>query len=353
MIKNMLFSRAYPSYMIFFVTAKCNMKCQHCFYWQEINSLNPELDLGEIGKISHSLPNLFFLRITGGEPFLRGDLEEIVGCFYRNSSVRRVGISTNGSLNERTVKFANDIAGRFPGLQIEIGISIDHLYEKHDAIRCSPGAFKNAMGTYDNLLAVKKKYPNLTLGFLVTLMKDNQDSLEDIFKYLQEKKPDGIGLNIIRGKPKDAAQIEVDIGKYDKFRHLLNQYNFASPSKRSFMQRLRIAKTILSQDAIISMVKNNRAQLECLAGERIAVLYPDGNVCACELLGDRIGNIRDYGYDFKKLWKAESRKKITQNIRGNKCFCTHECFITADLIFSLKGMLKVFFKTLFNRHKKN
>jgi len=346
--KNILLPRGYPSYLIFFVTAKCNMKCQHCFYWKDINSSKPELNLEEIEKISLSLPSLPFLRITGGEPFLRNDLEEIAGCFYRNSSLRRISLSTNGSLNERTIKFAEDIAGKFPDLQIEIGISIDGLHEKHDAIRCSPGAFKNAMETYDNLLNVRAKHRNLTLGFLITMMKNNQEGLADIFKYLKEKKPDGIGLNIIRGKPKDLSQIEVDIEKYDKFRHLLNEYNFGSFSKRSFTERMRIVKTILSQDAIIAMVKKNKAQFACLAGEKIAVLYPDGTVSACELQGGCIGNIREYDYDFQKIWKTQSRKNIAQNIGRSKCFCTHECFLTANLIFSLRGILKIFFKTLFN-----
>jgi len=349
-IRNVLLPSGYPPYIIFFVTARCNMKCKHCFYWQDISGNKNELSIEEIEKMSRALPDMFFIRITGGEPFLRKDLYQIVGSFYRNNSIRRIGITTNGLLTDEIAEVTSRIAGNFKDLCFDIGISIDNLNEKHDAIRSCPGAFNKAMNTYDELMKLKEKNANVSAGFLITMMKDNQNELKDIYQYLKSKCPDGMGLNIVRGGPKDSSQLDVDIEKYDEFRHLINEYNFRNYSGRRFsFCRMRAIKTVMSQDTIINTVKKKKAQFVCPAGEKIAVLYPDGNVSACEMLDSTIGNIRDYNYDFKQLWRANKRKTIVRGIKKTKCFCTHECFVTAGLIFRLKNLFKIMIKTCLSR----
>lgn len=348
LVKNILWFKPYPPYIIFFVTSRCNMRCKHCFYWGNINSVDGELKSTEIEKITKSLPYLSFLRITGGEPFLKSDLYEIVESFYRNSSLRRISINTNGSLTGEAIRLVDSLTENLPDLNIEIMISIDHLHEAHDRIRCSPGAFNLAMKTYDGLVKIKGMNHSLRLGFLITMMKDNQDDLDSIYSYLKSKNPDSISLNIVRGSPKDISQVQVDIEKYNSFRNSLNSYN-KNYARHSFLERMRLAKTILSQNYIIKMIKEGKPQFTCLAGDKIAVLYPDGRVCACELCANDMGNIRDYNYNFQKLWKTSIRKEICARIRKEKCFCTHECFITASLIFRLKSIIRIFFMALLRK----
>src|SRR3989338_3896529 len=96
-LKNSLFryvrlGRAYwssvlPTYMVFFVTARCNARCEHCFYWREVESADSSLELSfsEIKKISGNLPGLAQISLTGGEPFLRKDFSEIIKVFYQLS----------------------------------------------------------------------------------------------------------------------------------------------------------------------------------------------------------------------------------------------------------------------------
>jgi len=326
------------------------MRCSHCFYWEDLNAKKLELNLTEIEKISKSLPGLFFLRLTGGEPFLRDDLSEIAGCFYRNSFLRRLGISTNGVLTEQIIRFVEAV-DNLSGLNMEIGISIDGVKERHDSIRGCPGAFEKAMYTFEKLSEIKKKTNNLRLGFLMTMTKDNQNELIEVFNYLKGMDPDSVGLNIIRGNPRDSSQLDIDIGKYDKLRSLLNQYNFRSSANKSFIYKMRLIKTVLSQDAIIDIVKNKRSRLTCLAADKIAVLYPDGEVSACELKRYSFGNIREYSYSFRKLWATQKRKSISLGIKKRKCFCTHECFITASFIFSLWNMIKIFILSLIKADK--
>jgi MoaA/NifB/PqqE/SkfB family radical SAM enzyme len=320
------------------------MKCVHCFYWKDLNSCKNELNLEEIERISRSLPDLFFLRLTGGEPFLREDLYQIIRLFHENSSVDRIGISTNGFATSEIIGITDQVVNSLKKLSFEVGISIDNLYEKHDNIRSCPGAFGKAMDTYDRLVKIREKNTNLNIGFLVTVMQDNQYDLNKIFQYLQPKKPDSIGVNIVRGRPKDISQLNIDIEKYDEFRHFINRYNFSNYSNHSLSEKMRLIKTITSQDTIIDTVRSRKARFTCLAGEKIAVLYSGGDVSACELLDSvvgNIGNIRDYNCDFQRLWRTNKRREITRGIKKSECFCTHECFITANLIFRAGKLFQI------------
>jgi len=330
-----------PQYIIFFVTARCNMQCKHCFYWGDVNTKKDELTLEEIEKISRSLPHLFFLRMTGGEPFLRDDLYQIVELFYQNSAIRRIGISTNGLLTGQILETTERVIGAFKDLHFEVGISIDHLHEKHDKIRSYPGGFKKAMHTYDELLRIRERNSNLRVGFLTTMYRSNQHDLDRIYRYLISKCPDSIGMTLIRGNPRDDSMLDIDIEIYNAVRHLLNEYNLKNAIKASWVQRLRVAKTLLSQEIIVDIVRRKKEKIKCLAGRHIAVLYPDGDVSACELIKSHLGNIRDHECSFNKLWKESRRKKIVQHIWQRQCFCTHECFITASLIFSLTGIYRI------------
>ena len=76
-----------PNYMILFVTGRCNLRCPHCFYLDEIEaaSKEKELRLDEFEKISKSLPRLLQLTCTGGETFIREDIDKIAQLFYQNA----------------------------------------------------------------------------------------------------------------------------------------------------------------------------------------------------------------------------------------------------------------------------
>ena len=101
-----------PAYLVYFITDACNAKCKHCLLadgahpgWEEPSMAfrKQELSLEELDKITASMGkgSLMFLLPTGGEPFLRKDIGEIVKIFHKNTGVRNVGIPTNGSTTAR------------------------------------------------------------------------------------------------------------------------------------------------------------------------------------------------------------------------------------------------------------
>lgn len=344
--------------MIYFVTKSCNCTCAHCFYWESLNKPRPkELTLAEIDKITESLGPLLYLRLSGGEPFVRKDLFELVDLFTKKCRPHYIGIPTNGFFTERILEFAERSSAL--DTRVEIGISIDDLGEYHDKIRGPKNLFKTAMETFEQLKVIKAKIPNLSVGFISTVMKSNNGRLFELFEYLKNLNPDSIACNIIRDDTKIKEEKEIDQGACQRFSDLCDRYNHERLGDRpDFFSRIREAKTLYGHQIRRKTVETNAFQIPCVAGDKIVVMYAEGEVHPCETLGYEIGNIRDYGYDMRKLLQSDRAKAIRQKIIKEYCFCTHECFTTASIVFSKKQMAKVFTRTLsephtFNPHSKN
>ena len=118
-----------PTDMCIIVTYRCPMQCQMCNIWQNPTNKDKEITPAEIEK----LPKVKFINITGGEPFIREDLEEIVEVAFRKSP--RVVISTSGWFEERIIHLAE----KFPNIGIRI--SIEGLSQKNDELRGRQGGF--------------------------------------------------------------------------------------------------------------------------------------------------------------------------------------------------------------------
>ena len=97
------------------ITYRCNARCTMCNRFKQPSEPEDEISLDTIRK----LPPMWFTNITGGEPFLREDIEEIVGILLEKSD--RIVISTNGFFTDRIVKLAK----KYP--QVGIRISIEGL----------------------------------------------------------------------------------------------------------------------------------------------------------------------------------------------------------------------------------
>ena len=76
--KSVLKKNQLPSYFIFYPTSRCNLNCSHCFYHDSLNKRFNELSLAEIDSFTKTMDPLLSLVLTGGEPYLKHDLAQIV-----------------------------------------------------------------------------------------------------------------------------------------------------------------------------------------------------------------------------------------------------------------------------------
>ena len=94
------------------VTYRCNARCNMCNRYKAPSRADEEISIDTIKK----LPQMYFTNITGGEPFIRTDLKEIVRELYKKSD--RIVISTNGYFTDRILDHCKD----FPTIGIRISI---------------------------------------------------------------------------------------------------------------------------------------------------------------------------------------------------------------------------------------
>jgi len=330
---------ASPLYFVYFVTERCNARCKHCLLGQKRADPTGELTIDEIAKVSASMGDMLFFTPTGGEPFLRRDLSEIVHIFHVNNHALNVGIPTNGSMPGRVLNSVKTMLEENPDLDLHIDVSIDGLPELHDEIRQVPGLFHRAIETYKALRELEHFYPKFSTCIQVTVSAFNQHQLLDLYDYLKRK----VGVNTVftlltRGEPRDPAAKNFDISKYEEFHRVLEEDNkrliLSGYYKMPFSDVLN-AKRIVRPRIIAKTVRENRYQIPCYAGTLGGAMFSKGQVLPCELRWrDVIGNVRDVDYDFMKLWLSPKADEIRRDIRKNKCFCTYECFLTINILFN-------------------
>jgi len=340
--KKVIFKKnAMPVYLIHFVTEVCNLRCSHCFdfFYEQGPKRKPhELSLDEIDRMTRSMGELLFLLPTGGEPFLRSDLPQIIELYYKNCRLRNVGMPTNGSLPDRVVAGVEEILARCPELHFGLDISIDGVGSDHDTIRSQKGLFEKCIATYWRLKDVEKRHQNFKVCVEVTIQKCNENKLDQIYDYfVHELKTYNVLVRIVRGKPRDPVEKNIRLSAVEDFTsklergiHRGNYYGQAVYPMSDFIT----ARELVGRRIQLKVLRENQYQIPCYAANLMGVIKSNGDVMACELRDDKLGNIRDFDYDFRRLWLSEKAKAISQDVIENKCFCTHECFMSTNILFN-------------------
>lgn len=330
--------RGPPLHLTFFVTARCNALCRHCFYWDSLNKGQQDLTLDEVDRIAASIPRALWVAFTGGEPFLRQDLPEFAKIVHDRMRPVTLSINTNGIKTDQIVEAAERLVRNCPDTFIGILCSLDGLQETHDRIRGVPGNFAKAVQTFRQLKKLGCRLPNLGVGISTTFCAWNQDEMDSLYAYVvDDLRPDNWDLSFVRGKPMEPAIGVADVDKFRAIKGRLEQA-FASGKLRYYgnmpLARVVHAKERVATRTILKTLDTGQFQIPCQAGALSAVISEEGDVYACEMLDTKIGNLRDVGYDFAKIWEGERAKSMRTFIRDSKCFCTHECNMSINLLFN-------------------
>lgn len=328
-----------------FVTSTCNARCAHCFY--PINQKNDELTLEEIDRLAQSLPPIRLLLISGGEPFLRRDLPEIIKIYFERSGFFNASIPTNGYSPEVVARGVEAICSHSPDLSLGVSVSIDGFKEFHDRVRVVPGIYERSLQTLETLLEMQKRFANLTVGVTTVFMKDNQGELERFLDFIYETyHPNHHGLGLIRGNPLDPSlKLDLDIDLYERLSKKIDERYPTDEVGTSGWRgvRVRARREINRQrfEYIARQARGGAFEQSCLAGEREFVMSETGDVYGCELISTRLGNVRDAGFDFEAIRKGAEAQGFIRDRDARQCRCTHECNVRTMLLFNRANALPV------------
>ncbi len=338
--KYLLYKENIPVSLVYFITSRCNLRCNHCFFLNELDSDSEELSLEEIETFSKSMGNFLSLSLTGGEPFLREDIAEIAQIFSNNNSIRNLTIPTNGLLKNKVLSGAEKILSNCPELALNLAVSLDGLSKIHDKVRNFDGCFDRALQTFKAAKDLKRKFPKLSLEIITTMSTYNQDHLDEFYDFIiDELAPDSINLSPVRGDVKDASMKNIDAHIYDKnikrlqklfLKQKITGYANFTFSEYAFALRMIMPKIVSKT------LQSNAYQTACYAGKLSGVIYSNGDVYPCELLNQKMGNLRDFNFDFMELWQSKQAQDIRDHIKKSKCFCIHPCNFTVNILFNIR-----------------
>jgi radical SAM protein with 4Fe4S-binding SPASM domain len=301
------------------VTYDCDGRCVMCNIWKSPST--PHVPPEVFGKLP---PTLKTINLTGGEPFLRDDLPEVVYHVKSACPASKIILSTNALQPKRIGPMLKEILKYDP--KIGVGVSIDGVGKMHDGMRGVKGAFDKAMETLDLLKANGVR--NLRLAYTAT--SRNLSHLEQVLRLSREKEVELTCAVAQNSEHYFKTDANTDISDLEE---LKQQFNYLISMQLRSWHPKRWARAYFSR-GLYEFAARKKRLLECRAGSDFFFLDPTGDVYCCNVLPAVMGNLAKE--DFATLWASAradaAREKVARCKGGCWMVCTARTVIQRHAI---------------------
>ena len=322
-------------HLIVHVTNHCNFRCAHCFV--DFETKQRDLPKETYAALAADAGDLFWLDIGGGEPFIRKDLAEIIGHF----DFRVVHIPSNGSLLPQMLDQLAEIRRRKPGTEILIGLSIDGLAATHDRMRGAPGSYDQVWTAFE---AIRAFDPKINIKITTVVTNKTVDDVLPLMDIVVARKADFHSVILLRGTPPapDVALPPLpDLRRLgpEIFRRLEGYQYGRSPFSAHILRNYHRFLWNVS----LAILERQDQVIPCYAGRSHMVVWADGTVSSCEMLGG-VGNITQER--FRDVLAGERLREQVRSIRNKECHCTHNCAMLTSILFNPANLPQLVHQTV-------
>jgi MoaA/NifB/PqqE/SkfB family radical SAM enzyme len=281
---------------------------------------NGELTLEEYEKIFDTMGRPYWCTIGGGEPFLRKDFADIVLALVQRGGPRLVNLSTNGSLTKRTVEGIARIAKSLGSAELIVNMSLDGVGADHDEVRGLPHNFDNLLATVAGIRDLRA--PNVAIGINTVISKYNIEKVSGIIDYVvDELRPDSFTVEAAQIRPEFYNETSRPEATPEAIEAVIDKYLRRSREAKSVgLARVKGAFRQLYYKDVKNMV-HGRHQHRCFSAFTSCQMTPKGDVWSNAQLADRLGNVRDVGLDFSRLWFSQEADRVRLKIKSAPCKC--------------------------------
>lgn len=273
------------------ITHRCICRCRMCNIWQIPQEVK-DFPLSDWTNLlsSAELRGLRELDLTGGEPFLREDLGDLLKWICRSKpdffpELKTVAVTTNGILTNRILEVTGEIAGplRERGIDLVLACGVDAVGELHDHIRNLNGAWKRLCATIVGLRELREKHPNLILGIKTTVVPSNVHELDRIASFAREHDL----FTIISPCIITANRF----GNID----LKEDLKFSAEDLQAIIRFYEGPAFAWSghRQAMLHYLKTGKMKKPCTAGFNTVFVRHNGEVFPCPLIPETLGNMKD------------------------------------------------------------
>jgi MoaA/NifB/PqqE/SkfB family radical SAM enzyme len=288
------------------VTYRCNARCEICDIWRRDADARDELAPADYRWLPASLRSI---NVSGGEPFLRDDIVDVVRVMRETCPRARIAISTNGLVPSRIA----GAMGRMP--EVAVRISVDAAGALHDRIRGVEGAFDRAIETAERLQELGVR----DLGLAATSTESNVGQVGRV-----KALADDMGIQFIASAVHSSPLFFGDHGgerprpgrSVDEIAEIMRG-ELASPRPRDW------AKAYYMR-GLIDYVLGRPRRLACGAGIDHFFLDPAGDVFPCNIVDAKMGNIREGTFE-------ELRRRSEAPVREAIDACGEQCWMVCTV----------------------
>jgi MoaA/NifB/PqqE/SkfB family radical SAM enzyme len=323
----------YPTDAVLALTYRCDARCGMCNIWR----LDPQelLTVDDFAKIPSSLKDI---NISGGEPFLRKDIVDIVKTINDKCGGPRIVISSNGFRTDKIVEAMETLRRSIPN--IGIGVSVDGIGDTHSRIRGVEGGFDKVMNTLHRLK--ERGFTNVRIGF--TAMNDNVDEMPRVYDLAES-----LGFQFTTSVAQNSEiyfstqdNEEVRDGRLGESLGYVMKQELKSFHPKRWMRAYFESGTLLFNE-------EKRRMLPCRAGIEFFYLAPEGNLYPCLSIPQVMGDLK--GHSFEEVWESEQAERVRENIRGcEQCWmiCTARSALKKNLPSALGWIVREKIKSHFS-----
>jgi len=305
--------------LTFSVTYRCNARCLTCNVWKKRVD---DLTLAEYRRVFNGIGrSLYWATFSGGEPFIRPDLIDIVLACCKRCRPAIVTIPTNGLYYSEVVEGVARLSRGAPQTRIILNFSLDGIGARHDELRGVDGNYDRMKATYCAVKAAR--HPNVTVGIHAVVSQYNVTQIPALREHVRrEFVPDSF-ITEIAEERLELDTIGCDITPAaDEYRAVVDDLVAdidATPTTGvpALVQAFRREYYELAHRTLVEQ----RQVLPCYAGIASAHVAPNGDVWSCCTRAESMGNLRTADFDFMAVWTSEKGDALRGSIRRNECFC--------------------------------
>ena len=304
------------------VTYSCPSRCATCDIWQKKVD---DMTVDEYGRLFPTLERVpVWVTISGGDQFIRSDLDEIVRLICTQIEPSIVNIPMNGIITERIFSLLPRIAHHTVGRQLVLNLSVDEIGAAHDEIRGADRNFEKLQGVAGLIHDLKKTYPHVVLGVHTVISTRNVHRIPAIEREARAIfRPDSYIAEVAENRV-ELQTMDKDITPSTQdFRRAIEHLRNVIGAHRSTHPVARLVESLRLEyyELAARILEEKRQIVDCYAGWASAHLSPDGHVWGCCVRAESVGNVRDHGYDFRTVWRSPEADAFRASVKAHACHC--------------------------------
>ena len=299
------------------VTYRCNAKCYMCNTWQYPSKKEEEFPPDLIDKIPGGLN---FINITGGEPFLRDDIEKIVDIAL--TKTKRLVISTNGYFTKKVVS----LAGKY-GNKIGVRISIEGLPAANDELRGIKNGFDHGLRTLVTLHDMGIK----DIGFGITVSDRNAQDMIELYRLAN-----AMNMEFATATIHNSYYFHKSDNKYENLEMVANEFENIA---------IKLLKTSRPKNwfrayfnmGLANKVRGGKRPLPCEVGTDVFFLDPFGNIMPCNGSDEPMvmGNLNEQEFD--EIWNSKKAEDVRDLVKN----CQKQCWMIGSASPAMKKRISI------------